>query len=32
VHDATIASLASVVEVADCAEVIAALARRREIR
>jgi nicotinamidase-related amidase len=25
VHDATIASLASVVEVADCAEVIAAL-------
>jgi nicotinamidase-related amidase len=32
VHDATIAALASVVEVADCAEIIAALARRREIR
>jgi ureidoacrylate peracid hydrolase len=28
VHDATIASLASVVEIADCAEVVAALARR----
>jgi ureidoacrylate peracid hydrolase len=32
VHDTTIAALASVVEVADCAEVIAALAGRREIR